>query len=224
MENVHGLDPVATGVRLLPMTGMLIVGAPLSGQLITRVGPRVPMVFGMLLAAGAFFGLSRISMTSSVNDTIAWFAMLGLGLSPVMVGATEVIVGNAPVELAGVAGGLQSTAMQVGGTIGTAVLGAVMSAKVNTLLPARWAAAHLGVLSPAQFTAVKSATTVGVAPLQKGISPQVATAITDVTHATFISGMTASFLVASMVAVGGALVALLTKKGKAPAGMTMPAH
>jgi hypothetical protein len=53
-----------------------------------------------------------------------------------MVGATEVIVGNAAVALAGVAGGLQSTAMQVGGTIGTAVLGAVMSAEVSTLLPA----------------------------------------------------------------------------------------
>jgi len=106
MENVHGLDPIATGVRLLPMTGMMIVGAPLAGQVITKIGPRVPMVAGMLLAAVALFGLSRIGMASSLNDTIVWFAMLGLGLSPVIVGATEVIVGNAPVKLAGVAGGL----------------------------------------------------------------------------------------------------------------------
>src|SRR5262249_29505841 len=49
MENVHGLSPVATGVRLLPMTGMMIVGAPLAGQVITRIGPRVPMVAGMLM-------------------------------------------------------------------------------------------------------------------------------------------------------------------------------
>jgi len=224
MENVHGLDPIATGVRLLPMTGMMIVGAPLAGQVITKIGPRVPMVVGMLLAAVALFGLSRISMTSGMNDTILWFALLGLGLSPVMVGATEVIVGNAAVELAGVAGGLQSTAMQVGGTIGTAVLGAVMSAKVNALLPARWAAAHLPALGPDQLAAVKSATTVGVAPVSKGMSPQVAAAVADVTHATFISGMTASFLVASVVAVVGALVALLTKKGKAPAEGHVPAH
>jgi hypothetical protein len=130
-----------------------------------------------------------------------------------MVGATEVIVGNAAVELAGVAGGLQSTAMQVGGTIGTAVLGAVMSAKVDSLLPARWAAAHLPALSPDQLAAVKSATTVGVAPIRNGMSPQLAASITDVTHATFISGMTASFLVASVVAIAGALIAVLTKKG-----------
>ena len=217
MENVHGLGPIATGVRLLPMTGMLIVGAPLSGQVITRIGPRVPMVVGMLLAAVALFGLSRITMTSSLNDTIVWFAMLGLGLSPVMVGATEVIVGNASVELAGVAGGLQSTAMQVGGTIGTAVLGAVMSAKVNSLLPAKWAAAHLPALHPAQLAEVKSLATVGVAPVQKGTSAQVVAAIADVTHSTFVSGMTAAFLTAAIVAVVGALIALLTKKGHAAA-------
>jgi len=183
---------------------------------ITRIGPRVPMVAGMLMAAAALFGLSRIGMASSLNDTIVWFALLGLGLSPVMVGGTEVIVGNAPLELAGVAGGLQSTAMQVGGTIGTAVLGAVMSGKVSSLLPARWAAAHLPGLSPSQLTGVESATEVGVAPLQKGIPAQVATAITDVTHATFVSGMTASFLVAACVAIAGALVALAARRGHAP--------
>ena len=217
MENVHGLDPVATGVRLLPMTAMLIVGAPLAGQLITKIGPRVPMVVGMLLAAVALFGLSRIGLASSLNDTIGWFAMLGLGLSPVMVGATEVIVGNAAVELAGVAGGLQSTAMQVGGTIGTSVLGAIMSAKVNSLLPAKWAAAHLPALNPAQLAGVKSATTVGVAPVAKGMPAQVAAAVADITHSTFISGMTASFLTACIVAIVGALVALLTRKGHAAA-------
>jgi EmrB/QacA subfamily drug resistance transporter len=224
MENAHGLDPIATGVRLLPMTGMMIVGAPLSGVLITKVGPRVPMFVGMLLAAAALFGLSRLTFGSSLNDTILWFALLGLGLSPVMVGGTEVIVGNAPVELAGVASGLQATAFQVGGTIGTSVLGAVMSAKVSSLLPVRWAAAHLPALSGSQLAAVKSATTVGVAPVSKGMSPQAAAAVADVTHTTFISGMTASFLVASVVAVVGALIALLTKKGQARAETHVAVH
>src|SRR5580704_17107275 len=162
LENVHGLGAVATGVRLLPLTGMLIVASPLSGALINRLGPRIPLVGGMLLAAVALFGLSRIGLSSSLNDTVLWFALLGLGLSPVMVGATDVIVGNAPVRLAGVAGGLQSTAMQVGGTIGTAVLGAIMSARVDALLPTRWAAAHLPALSGSQLAEVKSAATVGV--------------------------------------------------------------
>ena len=224
MENVHGLDAVATGVRLLPLTGMMIVGAPLAGQLITRVGPRIPMVAGMLLAAVGLFGLSRVGLASSLNDTIVWFAVLGLGLSPVMVGATEVIVGNAAVEMAGVAGGLQSTAMQVGGTIGTSVLGAVMAGKVASQLPAKWAAAHLPALNPAQLGTVKSLATVGVAPVQKGTPAQAAAAIADVTHSAFISGMTASFLTACVVAVAGALIALLTRKGHAPRANTAAAR
>ena len=221
LENVHGLSAVATGVRLLPLTGMLIVGAPLSGLIIGKIGPRIPLVTGMLLAAVALFGLSRIGTGSALTDTIVWFALLGLGLSPVMVGATDVIVGNAPVELAGVAGGLQSTAMQVGGTLGTAVLGAVMSAKVASLLPARWSGAHLPALTPAQLTQVKSAVTVGVAPVPHGAPAPLGAAITSISHAVFTSGMSASFLVASAVALAGAGVGLLTRQGRDAHGPAM---
>ena len=214
LENVHGLDPVGAGVRLLPMTAMLIVGAPLAGAAITRIGPRIPIVAGMTMAAVALFGLSGLSAGSSPNDTIVWFVLLGLGLSPVMVGATDVIVGNAPVELAGVAGGLQSTAMQVGGTLGTAVLGAVMSARISSLLPASWAAARLPALSPDQLAGVKSAVSVGAAPVTSSTSPQVARVITDISHATFASGMHTAFLVAAGVALAGALIGLLIRPGR----------
>src|SRR5579859_1468850 len=212
LENVHGLNPVGAGVRLLPMTAMLIVGAPLAGAAISRIGPRIPIVAGMTLAAVALFGLSGLGAASSPNDTIVWFILLGLGLSPVMVGATDVIVGNAPVKLAGVAGGLQSTAMQVGGTIGTAVLGAIMSARVDALLPTRWAAAHLPVLSGSQLAAVKSAATVGV-------SPDASARVAAVVHGTFVSGMNAAFGVAAVVALAGAVLALLVRRGRAVEGV-----
>jgi predicted MFS family arabinose efflux permease len=114
LENVHSLDPIQAGIHLLPMTAMLIIGSPIAGTLITKLGPRIPITAGMLMAAAAMFGLSGLTAASSPNDTIVWFVLLGLGLSPVMVGATNVIVGNAPAQLAGVASGLQSTAMQLG--------------------------------------------------------------------------------------------------------------
>jgi MFS family permease len=119
----------------------------------------------MTMAAAAMFGLSHLGATASPNGTIIWFVLLGLGLAPVMVGATNVIVGNAPTQLAGVAGGLQSTAMQLGGALGTAVLGAIMSAKIDSLLPASWHAAHLHALTTTQLAQVKSAVSVGVAPV-----------------------------------------------------------
>jgi len=224
LENVHGLDPVGAGVRLLPMTAMLIVGAPLSGAMITRLGPRLPIVTGMLLAAVALVGLSRLGAASSPNDTILWFLLLGLGLSPVMVGATDVIVGNAPVELAGVAGGLQSTAMQVGGTLGTAVLGAIMSARVNSLLPASWHSAGLPAITASQMSEVKSAASVGQAPVTADTPRQLAVAIAQVSHSAFASGMHAAFEVGAAVALAGALIALLIRRAQvktaAPAATT----
>jgi EmrB/QacA subfamily drug resistance transporter len=213
LENVHGLSPIAAGVHLLPMTAMLIVGSPMAGAAIGRTGPRVPIVAGMAMAAAAMFGLSRLGATSSPNDTIIWFVLLGLGLAPVMVGATDVIVGNAPAQLAGVAGGLQSTAMQLGGTFGTAVLGAIMSAKIDSLLPASWQAAHLPALTAAGYAQVKSAVSVGVAPVTPGTPTQAASAITQISHATFTAGMHNAFLVGAAVALAGAGIALITKKG-----------
>ena len=168
LENVHGLSPVAAGVHLLPMTAMLIVGSPIAGTLISRIGPRLPITAGMAMASAAMFGLSRLGATASPDDTIIRFVLLGLGLAPVMVGATNVIVGNAPAERAGVAGGLQSTAMQLGGAFGTAVLGAIMSARIDSLLPASWHAAHLPALTADGYAQVKSAVSVGVAPVAAG--------------------------------------------------------
>src|SRR5436190_70903 len=213
LENVHGLSPIAAGVHLLPMTAMLIVGSPIAGTLISKIGPRLPITAGMTMAAVAMFGLSRLGATASPNETIIWFVLLGLGLAPVMVGATNVIVGNAPAELAGVAGGLQSTAMQLGGAFGTAVLGAIMSAKIDSLLPASWHAAHLPALTAAQYAQVKSAVSVGVAPVPAGTPAHAVGLITQISHATFTPGMHNAFLVGAAVALAGAGIALITRKG-----------
>src|ERR1019366_2166752 len=56
LENVHGLDPIQAGVHLLPMTAMMIIGSPIAATLITKIGPRIPIMTGMLLPAVALFG------------------------------------------------------------------------------------------------------------------------------------------------------------------------
>ena len=211
MQDVHGLDPVMTGVRMLPLTGTLIIASPIAGLVIQKVGPRLPMAAGLVVTAAGLFGLSRLGTASGPNDAILWFILLGLGLSPVMVGGADVIVGNAPVELAGVAGGMTTTAMQVGGVLGTSVLGAVMSAKVAQLLPLRWAEAHLPALVGQQLVEAKSVVSVGVAPVAPGTPHQVAAVITAIAHSTFMSGLDAAFMIASITALAAAAVALLIK-------------
>ncbi|MFC9289966.1 MFS transporter [Streptomyces sp. NPDC057052] len=214
LQNVHGMSPIDAGLHLLPLTGMMIVGSPLAGAMITKVGPRIPLAGGMICVAVAMFGMSTLEKGTGSLAMSVWFALLGLGLAPVMVGATEVIVGNAPMELSGVAGGLQQAAMQIGGSLGTAVLGAVMASKVDSDLAGNWTDAGLPALPPERLGQASEAVQVGVPPVAKGTPPEIAAKITDVAHDTFISGMSLASLVAAGVAAVAVFVALLTKRGE----------
>nr|WP_107909018.1 MFS transporter [Streptomyces chartreusis] len=218
LQNVHGMSPIDAGLHLLPLTGMMIVGSPLAGAMITKFGPRVPLAGGMALTAIAMYGMSTLQTDTGSGIMSVWFALLGLGLAPVMVGATEVIVGNAPMELSGVAGGLQQAAMQIGGSLGTAVLGAVMASKVDSDLAGNWADAGLPALTPAQEAQASEAVQVGVAPVAPGTPDAIVTKITDVAHDTFISGMSLASLVAAGVAIVAVFIAFLTKRGQNPSG------
>ncbi|MBL1117720.1 MFS transporter [Streptomyces sp. 110] len=214
LQNVHGMSPVDSGLHLLPLTAMMIVASPLAGALITKFGPRTPLVGAMAITAVAMFGLSQLDADSGGLEMAVWFALLGLGLGPVMVGATEVIVGNAPIQHAGVAGGLQQAAMQVGGSLGTAVLGAVMAGRVDSALPEKWAGAGLPPMPEGAESKASDAVEVGIAPVPKGTPPEIAGKITAVAHDTFVSGMGLAFTVAAVVSVVAALVAAFTKRGE----------
>ncbi|MEU7007195.1 MFS transporter [Streptomyces sp. NPDC046332] len=215
LQGVKGLSPIDSGLHLLPLTAMMIVSSPLAGALITKFGPRIPLVGGMICTAVAMFGMMSLSAETGTFTMSLWFALLGLGLAPVMVGATEVIVGNAPLELSGVAGGLQQAAMQVGGALGTAVLGAVMSSKVSSVFAENWTAA--GIPGP-PAPGLEEAAEFGMVPQElakaPNMTPDVFDKIGGVIHETFLDGMGLAFTVAGVVAVVAALVATLTKRGE----------
>ncbi|GII75084.1 MFS transporter [Sphaerisporangium rufum] len=221
LQGVHGLSPLDAGLRMLPLTAGMAVTSPLAGALLTRFGPKAPIAGGMLVTAAAMFLLSRIGIDAGYADTAVPFALLAAGLSPVMVGATEVIVGNAPEELSGVAGGMQQSAMQVGGALGTAVLGALITAEVAGVLPGRLAEARIPV-TPAQVEAMKDAVALGAAPVPPGAAAPVAEAFTRAAHLSFLDGMHFAFAVAAAVAVLAVLPALLVRPGR-PAGAA-PVH
>ncbi|GAB3960797.1 MFS transporter [Streptomyces sparsus] len=219
LQNVHGMSPVDSGLHLLPLTAMMIIASPMAGAIITRVGPRVPLVGAMLVTAVAMFGMSTLEPGTGTAQMSLWFALLGLGLAPVMVGATEVIVGNAPLEHAGVAGGLQQSAMQVGGSLGTAVLGAVVASRVSSTLPEKWQAAQLPPLEGEQGERLRAAAELGMAPpATEGTPPEVVRAMSAAVHDSFISGMSLAFTIAGVVALLAAGVAMFTKRGTADTG------
>ncbi|RAY13486.1 MFS transporter [Actinomadura craniellae] len=216
MQQVHGMSPVEAGVRMLPMTAVFIVASPLAGALTARYGPRPPLVAGMLFTATALFGLSGIGVDASYGRIWPWFLLIGLAFGFVLVAGTEAIVGNAPAHLAGVAGGLQQTASQVGGVLGTAVLGTILSTRVGDVLTGRLAEAGVPPAATQGLAGTTEYVAQGVAPVPPGTPPDAARAIVEGSHLAFMDGFQGAMTVAGVVALAATGLALLVRRGNTP--------
>ncbi|WP_327109430.1 DHA2 family efflux MFS transporter permease subunit [Nonomuraea glycinis] len=210
-QGVHGLTPLEAGLRMLPMSAGMIVASPLAGFAIGKLGPKITMTTGLVVTALAMFLMSQLSMDATFVESAIPFVVLAFGLSPVFVGATEIIVGNAPLELSGVAGGLQQSAMQVGGALGTAILGAVMAAQISTSLPEHLGAAA-GTIPPDQLAGLEKAAAFGGLP--PGLPAEFAQVVGPAVSNAFMDGMHLAFLVSTGVALLTAVLALFVKSGR----------
>ncbi|MFI1682600.1 MFS transporter [Streptomyces sp. NPDC020607] len=128
LQDVLGLDPLDCALRALPLAVMMVVCAPLAAVVLRRQGPRRTLTAAMTVLAAGILALSRLDAGSGPVATGAGFLLVGAGFGTVMVAATAVVVRHAPVADAGVAGGLQQTAMNVGPTVGIAVATTLMTA------------------------------------------------------------------------------------------------
>ncbi|CDR17193.1 MFS transporter [Streptomyces iranensis] len=127
LQDVLALDPFDSGLRALPLAVMMVLGAPVAALLTRRQGPRRTAVAGMVLVAAGVLLMSRLGRGSGAEVTGGCFLLLGAGFATVMVTATTVVVRDASVDTAGVAGGLQQTAMNIGPALGVAAATTLMS-------------------------------------------------------------------------------------------------
>ncbi|MEU1118432.1 MULTISPECIES: MFS transporter [unclassified Streptomyces] len=121
LQEVLELDPLHGALRGVPLAVTMIVGAPLSAVLLRRAGPRRTITGAMAVLAAGVLALSQLDRTSGPLTTGVAFTLVGAGFGTVMVAATAVVVRHAPESDAGVAGGLQQTAMNVGPALGIAL-------------------------------------------------------------------------------------------------------
>ncbi|MCT4351930.1 MFS transporter [Streptomyces sp. Je 1-79] len=127
LQDVRGLAPLSTGLWVLPLAVMMVLGAPAAALLQRRFGPRRTTVGGGVLLAVGVLLLSRLDDSATALPTGVCFALVGAGFGTVMATATAVVVHEASVADAGVAGGLQQTAMNVGPALGVAAATLLMT-------------------------------------------------------------------------------------------------
>jgi EmrB/QacA subfamily drug resistance transporter len=153
LQDVRGFSPLHAGLYLLPMAGMLLLFAPLSGILVGRVGPRPSLVFaaGALVISAVM--LTRLSPTTPIGYLLGSYFLAGIGSGLVNPPITNTAVSGMPPSQAGVASAIASTSRQVGMTLGVAVIGAIAAGGVSGAIgrdfaaathPAWWIIAGLG--------------------------------------------------------------------------------
>jgi EmrB/QacA subfamily drug resistance transporter len=117
-------DPVTTGLAFLPMVGALVLSAQLATNLTApRIGPKVIVPLGMLLAAGGMVWLTRLDLNSTyASHVLPPLLVLGFGLGHVMPPAMNAATAGVGPRDAGVTSASVNTMQQVGGAVGTALL------------------------------------------------------------------------------------------------------
>ena len=128
LQLVRGYSPLASGALMVPFAVAQLAFAPRSAALVKRYGARVVSSIGLVLAAIGLSGFVFFTATTPIWIMAALFFVMGAGMANVMPPAMESIMASVPREKAGVGSAVGNTMRQVGGALGVAVLGSVLSA------------------------------------------------------------------------------------------------
>ena len=206
LQRVQGDSPVGAGVRMLALTAVLAFSAPLGGFLVGRFGPRWPLAAGFALVAAALFGLATLGPSSPYSDIWPWFVLIGLAMGAVQTASSQAIVGGAPRDLAGVAAGLQGIGFQVGGLLGTTVLGTVVANTVTSVFRSHLVEAHVPAALATHLAPLAPAVSQGVLPIPPGAPSGLVAAVVHAGATSFTTGLDVAMAVGAGVAVFAAVI------------------
>ncbi len=123
LQIVAGFSPLVAGSALLPVTVLMLLLSSRAGGLAERIGPRLPLAVGPLLAATGFLLTLRIGREASyLVDVLPAVVVLGLGLSLTVAPLTATVLGSADPRYAGTASGVNNAIARSGGLLAVAVI------------------------------------------------------------------------------------------------------
>jgi EmrB/QacA subfamily drug resistance transporter len=196
---VRGLSPTASGLQLLPVMGGLLVSSIVSGQIIARTGHyKVFPILGTGVAAVGMYLLSSLDATTSTGVAALHMLVLGLGLGMVMQVLVLATQNAVSYDQLGVATSGATLFRSIGGSLGTAVLGAIFTGRLTAELRDKLPSAGAG-----------GGTEGGVNPAQIAKLPK---PLHDAYIASFTDALNVVFLVATGVVIIAFLLAWLIQE------------
>ncbi|MFJ9346209.1 MFS transporter [Streptomyces sp. NPDC101237] len=210
-QSVRGYSPLQSGLLLLPLAVAQLIFAPRARLVVDRIGNKATTTGGLVLIAAMLGMFATFEVDTPIWLLEVVFFLMGTGMAHIMTPTSVVIMQALPREKAGSASALSNTFRQVGGALGIAVLGSVLSTSYRNGIEDK-----LGALPPGlRDTAGESIeATLGVA--QK-LGAQGRSLVTPANDA-FLHAMHMTALCGVGVALLGAVVTALFLPGRPPAG------
>ena len=134
LQLVRGYSPLQSGLLMTPFAAAQLVFAPRSAAMVRRYGPKAVCSVGLGLVIVGLGGLVFLGAGTPIWVAGALFFVQGVGMANVMPPATESIMSSLPREKAGVGSAVGNTVRQVGGALGVAILGSVLSSVYLSLI------------------------------------------------------------------------------------------
>ncbi|MFE9683804.1 MFS transporter [Streptomyces sp. NPDC006285] len=208
---VQQLSTLEAGARLVTVSLMaILVGAPV-GRLMHRVSARVLITGGLLVSAGALLSLTTIDAGTSYVSLVWRLALLGLGMGLVITPMTATAVASVPHHLAGMAAAGNNAFRQVGGALGPAVLGALLTSRATDSLSGHLAEA--GLTGPQRQSVVAAVDEGGLgAVAQMDLGPAQGRALGALSEA-FLDGLHLCLIVSAVLTLVAAAVAVTLLRG-----------
>ena len=203
LQGVLGLDPEASGVRLLPVIAGLIAGAVPADRLARRIGPKVTVATGFAITTAGLVLGSATTLYSSTWFVVAWQVVIGLGMGIGFATAASAALRTVPAEQSGVASAMLQAMQKVGAPFGSAILGSVLVTVYQANLDLSGVPGPLGALA-------KQSVFAGVTVAHRLHSP---TLLESARYA-FVQGMDTAMLVSAGIALIATLLALIFLPGR----------
>ena len=207
-----GYSPLAAGVRVLPAATAIVLIAPLSAVGVRLIGPKLTMAAGLAFIASGLFLVCDVTVSTTYGGIVAGMVLLGAGAGLALPTSSGSVVGSVPRAHSGVAAATNTTANQVGGALGVAVVGSLLTTRYTGHLTAALAGQHVPA---AAMTAIQGSLggALAVAARLPGASGEV---LAHTARAAFASGLDLGLLSAAGVAAAGVLIVLIWLPRRGP--------
>jgi EmrB/QacA subfamily drug resistance transporter len=131
LQRILHYSAIETGATFLPMTVLIVLIAPVAGKFSDRVGSRWLMGAGLIFLSASLLSFSTLGVGSTFWDVLPGLILGGIGMSLAMTPTTAAAMGSVPVDKAGVGSAVLNSMRQVGGSLGIAVMGAIVVSSIH---------------------------------------------------------------------------------------------